>query len=310
MPSEKPNDLTPEPLPRLADLVARIDELPLLPTVVVRLIALDQHDENYFEDVAALASEDPPLAAKLIKIANSPLSAPAEPIVSIAAAVTRLGAQFVASLVTSLAVTRVFVPTNHSQKRLWVHSIHTALGARLITRSLPTIAHLKEAAYLAGLLHDIGRFIMFEQTPELLKQVEETHWETPDELLELELKNFRFNHSELGYLAAKKWSFPNMIAETIRNHHVRFNIGHSGLPHQTEWLLMAVVTADCLAATLLDRPDYADLDPESIAERVASCIRPEWAALPIDQNFLAGSLDEIRQGGSELARHLGINSPN
>ncbi|MDH3640709.1 MAG: HDOD domain-containing protein [Gammaproteobacteria bacterium] len=306
MRSENKADASSEPLPKLADLVDHIDELPLLPNVVVRLIGLDQHDENYFEDVTALASEDPPLAAQLIKIANSPMSAPAEPIVSIASAVTRLGAQFVASLVTSLAVTRVFVPTNNSQKRLWVHSINTALGARLITRSLPTIAHLNEAAYLAGLLHDIGRFIMFEQTPELLQQVEETHWATPDELLEVELKNFRFNHSELGYLAAKKWSFPNMIAETIRNHHVRFRIGQSGLPHQTEWLLMAVVTADCLAATLLDRPDFAEMEDESVAERVAGCLRPEWQLLPIDQEFLMGSLAEIHDGGQQLARHLGV----
>ena len=188
----------------------------------------------------------------------------------------------------------------------WVHSIHTALGARLITRSLPTVAHLNEAAYLAGLLHDIGRFIMFEQTPELLKMVEESRWQTPDELLEVELKNFRFNHSELGYLAARKWSFPNMIAETIRNHHVRFEIGKSGLPHQTECLLVSVVTADSLAATLLDRPDFDDLDAESIAARVAACLRPEWQSLRIDQDFLADSLPEIRQGGRQLAQHLGI----
>ena len=295
--------------PSLADLESRIDELPLLPSVVAQLVALDPNAEDYFERVTRLASEDPPLAAQLVRIANSPISAPAEPIVSIAPAVTRLGAEFVAGLVTSLAVTRVFVPTTEAQKRLWLHSINVAVAARLFAKHLPEISSLCEAAYLAGLLHDIGRFVMFEHTPDVLQKVEESHWETPDELLQAEVEAFRFNHSELGYRAAVKWTFPELIADTIRYHHTRFDLGESSLSKPAETLLITVMTADCLAASLLDHAEFGEIDADVVKDRLAACHRPEWRHVPIGRLLTADTAAEIHDIGTELAVHLGVLSP-
>ena len=75
-----------------------VDELPVLPSVVVRLMSLTPESEKFFEEVLTVASEDPGLALRVIRTANSPMSAPRSPITSLEAAVARLGANHIADL--------------------------------------------------------------------------------------------------------------------------------------------------------------------------------------------------------------------
>ncbi|MGA2711387.1 MAG: HDOD domain-containing protein, partial [Steroidobacteraceae bacterium] len=84
----------------VVDLAAHAEQLPLLPTVVMRVLALDTHSDKYFEALLAVAEEDPTFAVRLIRLANAPRSAPAKPIITIRQAVVRLGARECAGLVT------------------------------------------------------------------------------------------------------------------------------------------------------------------------------------------------------------------
>lgn len=88
-----------------------IDELPLLPQVLVRILQLNSNSEDYFEQFELLAREDPALAIRVVALANSAASAPVSPIVSIKDALTRMGATTIRNLVTSIAVQRVFLPS-------------------------------------------------------------------------------------------------------------------------------------------------------------------------------------------------------
>ena len=284
----------------------KISDLPMLPSVVARFVSMNPNADDYFEKVRGLASEDPPFAVRLIQLANSPAYSPVKPITTIAAAITRIGVNAVAGLVTSMAVMRVFVPTHEGQKKLWVHSIEVAVGARMIANLLDERG-LADTAYLVGLMHDIGRFIMFEQTSDALNKVEETHWQTVDALLQAELDVFRFSHSELGFLACSKWHFPELIADVVRYHHNRFELHESGLSKDTERLLFFVQLSDLLSVSLLGRDDYQEMDQAAMEAVVSEhCIRPEWQALSLSATALARLSKKVRAESHQMAESLGV----
>ncbi len=268
----------------LADLETRVtNELPQLSGVVTRLATLNHDAVDYVEQVSALAGADPVIAAELIQLANSPLSGPIKPVTSIETAIVRLGANAVAGLVTTLAVMRVFVPVETAQKRIWLHSLEVAIGTRTIANAMQGLHVLTEMAYLAGLLHDIGRFIMFEHTPDLLRRVEEIYWDTPHALLLADIEVFQFTHSKLGYLACRKWGYPQEILEAVRQHHRYFPVNQSGLATELEALLIAVQIADNLS-NLLSHPDFARENAATQARLIRdNCLHSEWGWLPFDE---------------------------
>ncbi|MGB5257508.1 MAG: HDOD domain-containing protein, partial [Woeseiaceae bacterium] len=77
----------------------KIDELPLLPQVLVRILQLDTESDSFFEEFGKLTKEDPAFAVRVITLANSAASAPAVPVVSIRDALTRMGSHAIRGLV-------------------------------------------------------------------------------------------------------------------------------------------------------------------------------------------------------------------
>jgi len=197
----------------------RVDDLPLLPGAVVRVMALSYDSENLFEDVLEVASEDPALAVRVLKMANSAMSSPVAPIDSLERAVARLGATNVAELVTAAAVTRVFVPTSLGERNLWHHAIEVATACRLMLSDRPTKGADPGAAYLAGLLHDIGRLVMFDQSPAFIQAVDDLAWSTPGELVEAERRVVGADHATIGARVCEHWQVPEATTGTVRDHH-------------------------------------------------------------------------------------------
>lgn len=201
-------------------LTRHIDELPVLPTVVTRLMTLDREDKNFFEDLLTLVEADPSFAARILSAANSAASAPRSAVTSVRGALARLGGYGASSMILAAAVSRVFIPRDDWERSLWRHSIQVAVGMRtLITRGTnPYLLHADEA-YAAGLLHDVGRFVLFGLAPEALRRIDEGTWEAPEELLELERSICGITHGELGAMACQRWGLPATLGEVVRRHH-------------------------------------------------------------------------------------------
>jgi putative nucleotidyltransferase with HDIG domain len=289
---------------RARNLAAQAEQLPLLPTVVIRVLQLDPGSDRYFEGLLAIAEEDPTFAVRLIRLANSPANAPVKPIVTIRQAVVRLGARECAGLVTALAVSRVFVPTTVAQRNLWLHALQTAVAARVIANLLVERRVPPEQAYLAGLLHDIGRFVMFETAADDLGRVDDTHWHSPQQMLDAEHSLLGYDHVQLGALVCRRWSIPPLIAGVVSLHH------DYGAPraHQATTLGALVATvqlADLLSARLIDAPELADLDPlQMTAELSTHCVRTEWPNPPVSSSVLAQCVAAIRDEAAEIAERL------
>ncbi|HXN10858.1 MAG TPA: HDOD domain-containing protein [Steroidobacteraceae bacterium] len=286
------------------ELERHLERLPLLPAVVSEVLSLDPDADDYFDRLVLLAEHDPPFAVRVLGCANSAFSAPTIPIVTLHQAVMRLGSQQCARLVLALAVVKVFVPNSIAQRFLWIHSLQTALFARMFCREFPVLRPSADRAYVCGLLHDIGRFVQLEEAPGDPRRVDGLHWASPAELVAIERGTLGHDHAMLGWHACRKWSLPASIGEVVRRH-------HEALPEQgpeAPDLVRIVQWADTLSMSLLSRENglaHAD-DTELLQHLAAQCagIGPARAPGP-DQPWhhrVPGLLVESMQ----IARQLSL----
>lgn len=292
-------------------MIQKIDELPLLPQVLVRVMQLDASSDSYFEEFEVLAKEDPTLAVRVVALANSAALAPMEPIVTIKEALARIGTVRVRNLVVALGVQRVFMPTDPNQTRLWRHSVTAAVAAERIAQIDSALQIAAGQAYLVGLLHDIGRFVMFEHASEELLRVDESKWSKPEDLVAADLEIFKYTHSELGYHACKRWGLPDTIAEAVREHH---NPIGSLTPGSPEALGFCLQVADRLGIAVLESrqesvesPEEPAPDAEDLERRIVQeCIEPVWHGKSELAARLVPAIDGMKRNSDELFGGLGL----
>ncbi len=290
----------------LREMESHIDELPLLPQVLVRILQLDASGEDYFERFEEMATEDPAFAVRIVALANSASSAPVSPIDTIKGALARLGAGTVANFFASLSVQRVFVPREPSQIKLWQHSIETAVASQYIAQAANTLNIDPDQAYLAGLLHDIGRFVMFEHAAPELREVEERAWETPDELVDAEMDVYQYTHSELGYLACMRWGLPDSIAATVRAHHDPFPEVPTAGSQAAQ--VFCVALADRISIACLQHAGTTDLSDAKLEALINDqCLRSKHARELLPAATLCDQLPAIKEESARLFANLGLN---
>lgn len=290
----------------LEGLTAKLKELPVLPAVVVRLMATGPEAEGYFDEVLSLAETDPPFAARVIRASNSSDSAPASHIDGLRDAVTRLGARRIGELVTAMAVTRVFVPRTDDQRMLWLHSLQVAVIAREIARHRNIEGLDPDRAYLAGLLHDLGRFVMFDETPTEQGAVDETGWATPDQLVEAEQEICGFDHAELGWHACQLWTIPESISEIVRRHHEHEPAAGRDAAPLLEQSIAVVQLADVLSMLRVTQPKLVEMKKPKLVKLLREGVCALWDPPPISPEALAEVLPGLLEESENAARDLGI----
>lgn len=185
--------------------------LPTLPEVALRVRETLEDKDAGMNQVARVITTDAALSARLIQVANSPLLRAARAIESVEAAVTRMGADMIRNLVTSIAMEQMFQATSDATDRrlreLWEHSTQVAA---LCNALVVQFTNLKgDQALLAGLVHDIGALpilTMAEDVPDLLY----------DEKM---LDNIiRKAHGTIGEAILKKWNFSEELIAVASEH--------------------------------------------------------------------------------------------
>ncbi|MBI1423672.1 MAG: HDOD domain-containing protein [Gammaproteobacteria bacterium] len=203
-------------------LVDDVGALVSLPEVVLRVNEMVNDEHTSAADIAKVISQDPGLATRLLKIANSPMYGSMRQIDSISRAVTILGTKQIRDLVISTTAAKVFegIPNDViSVADFWHHSLYCALLARVLA------THSKKAnadtLFTAGLLHDIGHLIMLNRIPqeELAAIMLTVQGEASRDLIDAERELLGFDHTEVGAQLAQQWHLPELIVECIAHHH-------------------------------------------------------------------------------------------
>lgn len=203
----------------LRALVGRVRTLPVVPRIHVPLCAAASAENINIGDVAELVATDPITAAKTLQLANSAFFRLARPLISIDQAVRYLGATAIRTLVGSAPV---FAPwpergpvsfVNFDELRMHSHAIATA------ARALAGPGPMSDEAELAGLLHDIGYWLLAQECPTRLATAIQLARNERIPLSEAETRVFGASHAQMGAYLLGIWGLPSAVVHAVAHHH-------------------------------------------------------------------------------------------
>jgi len=196
--------------------------LPSLPDVVERLQRALSDPHSSMKDIGLVLVGDPPLSARVLRIANSAYYGLRVQILDITHAATILGVDTLQSIVLQIATEHLFANLEpHGEFRpqeLWKHSI---LTAQIAGSGLPDFCKgmTRAEIYSTGLLHDIGSFVMHEHLRGDYAACVEEARETGRPQWEMEIRRFGFTHAHVGELVSRRWNLPKLAVQAIARHH-------------------------------------------------------------------------------------------
>lgn len=207
---------------KIGRLFQGVVEIPSLPSVVEKLLAIpvNEETERQFVDVIAV---DPGLVAKVLRLVNNAFYSLRAPIGSLPQAAHILGRRTLKSLALSAAIGDVFRGgfQDLDPTRLWRHSVAVGTAARCLGEACFTDA--ADDLYVAGFLHDLGIFLLAEHLPDDYRLVMRLMEHGGKSLSEVEVEVFGMSHAELSYTLAQRWKLPPVLGECIRLHETPYS---------------------------------------------------------------------------------------
>jgi putative nucleotidyltransferase with HDIG domain len=231
---------------KLQQLVQAVRDLPALPEVVVRVMRLAEDPRTDAQSIARVIATDQAMAARVLKLANSAFYGLPRRVSTLSEAVVILGFRTIKNLAIAAStfelLNREVAGYWLQRGELWRHSLACAIGAQLIARRvrLP----VSEEAFVAGLLHDIGKVAINLFVREQFDQIMERALQDRIPFVEAEQAVLGFNHAMAGGLIAEKWNLPPLLVSVIKYHHQP-----SSAPEK-EPMISVVHLADLLSITM------------------------------------------------------------
>ncbi|MBI3222948.1 MAG: HDOD domain-containing protein [Nitrosomonadales bacterium] len=197
-------------------LVAR---LPAMPQILFKLIGLCQKDEAGMAELAKLIANDAGMTAKILATANNAAYNRSGHKVDLSQSLNTLGTEMIKTLVISESVLQAF--SGFSQVPgidlgcFLAHALKAAVLSRELAKKM-SYAQVEEA-YLAGLLHDVGRLALLSAAP----QEYSANFMTRDDenLCEIETRSLAITHTEAGAWLIEKWNLDSFVADSVLYHH-------------------------------------------------------------------------------------------
>ena len=203
------------------DLIGEEDEIIFsLPKIHFELQEALSDPDKTFQDLGEIIGFDPALSARLLKIVNSPFYGFPSRIETISHAVSIIGMDQLTDLALATLVIHQFrgIPNNlFNMEKFWRHSMACGVAARSIAdfRGEKNV----ERFYLAGILHDIGRLVIFKKEPALARDAFYRSKERQENIYLSEQKLMGFDHADVGRELLKAWKLPPRLVEAVGCHH-------------------------------------------------------------------------------------------
>lgn len=193
-------------------------DLPVFHPVALDLMMIVSDPYSDIEDIVRVINEDQALSAHVLKMANSSAYMGLVKTETIRDSVVRLGARQITSLAVAASQASVHtsdnVLVNAIMRELWQHSLVCALGSWWVARHTGHQSII-DHAYLAGLLHDIGKLYLLKAMERLIDGKEIQIVMDRDLMLEI----FAEMHVEQGCRIMDYWNIPTIYRSVVANHH-------------------------------------------------------------------------------------------
>jgi HD-like signal output (HDOD) protein len=274
-----------------ADLLKRHLDVPSLPKVCTRLNEAVNNPRSSTLDIADIISEDAALTARLLRLVNSSFYGFPSTIETPSQAVMIVGTTHLCDLALTTSVMRLFrgIPREFvTMDSFWRHSIACGLAARVLAahRHEPNL----ERFFVAGVLHDIGRLLIYQQTPELARAAIEKSIVDSALLFDAEREALGCDHGALGGALLRAWSLSASLEESVAYHHRPTRARR----YPVEAALVHV--ADVIAQAL---------ELGSSGDRYVPPVEPEaWAVLELPVSVVGTVVEEVERQFADVTRAI------
>jgi len=249
------------------DLVKGVVKLISLPEIYIRVTQVLEDQNHNARQLGEIISHDPALTARILRIVNSAYYSLATKVELVSRAVSIIGEDDLRNLVLATSAVDTFkrIPNQLVDIDLfWRHSVHTGIISRLLSKYC-NILH-GERLFVAGMLHDIGKLVLYFKEPELSQQVLLHASESDGLLHKSEKELIGFTHGDVGAALIDAWKLSDTLKEVVAYHHTPLK-AHK---HPVETAI--VHTANCIVNAIspdvepdehmLD--DYPDFEPKTL----------------------------------------------
>ncbi len=228
------DEVDPQTAQQLQNIIMTTRDLPAMPQVASKVLELSSDPNTSAKQLQQVISDDQAMTGRILKIANSAMYSCSRKVKTLTEAIVMLGFNSIRSLVVTSAARNLYNTrksrTGLKERLLWEHSIGAAFAARILAaQHAPS---LTEEAFLAGLMHDIGKLVLNLRVPEQFDEIVQVVYNEnrPFHVTETELLGY--DHSHVGALLVNKWKLSPLLEFVILNHH-----NESAMNHENPLLL-------------------------------------------------------------------------
>ena len=213
---------------QLADLF----QLRPMPAVAMKIMKACREQNVKVRELVQMIECDTTISARILSVVNSSVYGYSREVISMNQAVVVMGFKSLSELAVSIASEKVFSEGDvacEPRQKLYEHSLGCAAISRLLA-SRPEFLTDAGSAFLAGMLHDVGKLVLFDVAPNFYADMQTT---SGDSTVEQEQTAFGIDHTQLGSQFCDTWGLPPAINSAIANHHAKSGPGTDSLSRVT-----------------------------------------------------------------------------
>ncbi|HBS29789.1 MAG TPA: hypothetical protein DEB06_10155 [Phycisphaerales bacterium] len=298
---------------RLEMILQQIDALPTLSPIALRVLELSSSESADLKEIARVIESDPALTARLLSLCRRADRVISTRITTVDRAAVMLGMESVRAAMLSVEVFSVLGgaeeegplvpdapgPPRLDRRELWRHCLATACAAELLAETHPErmTGYRPQEAFLAGLLHDMGKLALDRVLPRAYAKVVALCEARPVFIADVERAVIGLDHHAAGKRLAEHWGLPHALQDVVWLHAQRA----SALPELPHFALIAVVT---VADALVRRLHLGWSGSDALLANLDELCRE----FGFDPRRVRGVHDELRARLSQRSKDLGLDA--
>lgn len=212
------------PTRNIEEFVKTIEKMPSLSPTVAKIVEIANSPVSSPKDLNIVISMDPVLTARVLKLVNSAYFGLSSQVTNILRAIILLGLNTIKNLALSTAVLTQYggsgkEKTGFDTHAFWKHSLAVAVAAKLLAKARGVDEKVLEEFFIAGLLHDIGKVVLEEFFPDDLRTILRLKETSGISMLSAERRVVGVDHAQVGKWLAEKWLLSKPLLFAVEYHH-------------------------------------------------------------------------------------------
>lgn len=205
---------------KLQALIHGIPSLGSYAGVIAEVETVLANPESSINRISEAIEKDPDLTSRLLKLGNSSFYSFPSRVATVQEAITLIGIQQVYDLLLASNIMEIFAGVSAefvTMRSFWQHSLACGVVARLV--AMDRQLRKPDKYFVAGLLHDVGRLVLFSRAPGDAVQVFARYQDQRTLLREAEAHVLGFDHATIGEQLLQSWSYPPNLVSAVGYHH-------------------------------------------------------------------------------------------